>query len=227
MTKAWRATGRPGGQAWTACLSGSASVINGKRVAASACPAARSTLIAAPISAAERASSGCAERGGGTPITATSSAVTSNEALTSLALERTERSDAVILPRHIAVGVVGQQRGRDKADNGAAQNVQGDRITRVIGREQRRRNQRRRPAGNDRGELIAERGAAVAQPRRKALGDHRRLRPVLHIVRDKRQHDREKDEPRHHRVEQREIHKPEDAYRRDPDQVHALAANAV
>src|SRR5436190_20551708 len=196
MTKALRAKFCPGCPARTACLSGSASVINGKRVAASACPAARSTLIAAPISAAERASSGCADRGRGTPITATSSAVTSNEALTNLALERTARSDAVILPRHIAVGVVRQQRRRDKADNGAGQNVQGDRITRVIGREQRRRNQRRRTAGNDRGELIAERGAAVTQSRRKARGDHCRLRPVLHVVRDQRQHDREKDEPR-------------------------------
>src|SRR5947208_79663 len=52
--------------------------------------------------------------------------------------------------------------------------------------EECRRYQGRRTAGNDRRELTADRGAAVTQSRREALGDERCLRPVLHGVRDER-----------------------------------------
>jgi hypothetical protein len=50
------------------------------------------------------------------------------------------------------------------------------------------------PSGNDRGELIAERRAAVAQAPRERLGDQRRLGPVHHVVGDQGDHNREEDQ---------------------------------
>src|SRR5206468_4584044 len=121
MTKALRAKFCPGCQARTASLSGSASVINGKRVAASACPAARSTLSAAPISAADNASSGCADAAAGMENAAASSDAAKKAGRTGLRLGWSARSDAVILPRDIAVRVVRQECGGGKADHGAAE----------------------------------------------------------------------------------------------------------
>src|ERR1051325_7794028 len=139
MIKALRVKLCAGCQASTASLSGSASVISGKRVAASACPAARSTLSAAPISAADKASSGCADAAVGVENAATSSAAARKAARTGLRLGSGARSDAVILPRDIAVGVVRQERGGDKADHGAGEDVERDGGTRMECGEQRRR----------------------------------------------------------------------------------------
>src|ERR1044071_4886453 len=159
MTKALRAKLCPGCQARTASLSGSASVISGKRVAASACPAARSTRSAVPISAADKASSGCAAAAVGVENAASSSDAARKAVRAGLRLESSARSDAVILPRDIAVGVVRQECGGDKADHRAGENVERNGVTRMERGEQRRRDQRRRTAGADRGELGAERGA--------------------------------------------------------------------
>ena len=63
----------------------------------------------------------------------------------------------------VASGVVAHHRGRRKRDDGTGGDVPGNRVGRVILAEQPRCDQRRRPAGDDGGELIAERGAAVAQ----------------------------------------------------------------
>jgi hypothetical protein len=65
--------------------------------------------------------------------------------------------------------------------------------------------------------MKAERGAAVAQPRREALGDQRRLRPIRHVVRDERQDDREEDHRGNGGVQQREINEAENPDRRDAD----------
>src|SRR5690349_14025731 len=129
MTKALRAKLCPGCQARTASLSGSASVISGKRVAASACPAARSTLSAAPISATDKASSGCADAAVGMANAATSSEAARKAARAAPRVGSGARSDAVILPRDIAVGVVRQERGGDKADHGAGEDVERDGVT--------------------------------------------------------------------------------------------------
>src|SRR6202035_4856546 len=64
-----------------------------------------------------------------------------------------------------------------------------DRVTRPELGEQRCRNQRCGAAGEDRGQLVPDRGAAIAQPAGEAFGDQRRLRAVHHVVRDQRQHD--------------------------------------
>src|SRR5207237_325853 len=65
--------------------------------------------------------------------------------------------------------------------------------------------QRRRAAGDDRSELIAERGAAVAQAPGEGFGDQRCLRPVHHVVRDKGQEHGDEDQRRRAGVEQPEI----------------------
>ena len=78
------------------------------------------------------------------------------------------RSHSLVFGRDLLVGVIRQQRGRDDADDRACQDVERDRQRRAIRREQPRRDERRRTAGDDRGKLVAERRAAVAQPRREA-----------------------------------------------------------
>src|SRR5262249_3335382 len=82
--------------------------------------------------------------------------------------------------------------------------------------------QRRRTTGNHRSELITERGAAVAKPRRKGLGDQRRLRAVHHVVRDKRYHDCGEDRPRNCGIQHAEIEEREQAADHYADQVHFL-----
>ncbi len=111
----------------------------------------------------------------------------------------------------------------------AAQTAMNTAIARAgsVGREQPRRDQRRRAAGDDRGELIADRGAAVAEPRREPLGDERRLRAVHQVVRQQRQRDGEEDERRHARVQQPEIDEAVDAGHHRAQHVDALAAEAV
>ena len=123
--------------------------------------------------------------------------------------------------------MVGHEGGRDKADHGAGRDVDGDRVARVIGREQGGRDQRRRTAGDHRGELIAQRGTAVPQPRREGFGDQRGLGAVLHVVRDQRQHDRDEHRPGDRGVEHAEIEKPEDAHRHHADQIHLAPPDPV
>src|SRR5437763_13634894 len=65
--------------------------------------------------------------------------------------------DFVVFLRDVLIGVVRQQGCRDDADDGAAEDVKRDRQTRSERGEQRRRDERRRTAGTDRGQLIAER----------------------------------------------------------------------
>src|SRR6266568_9697624 len=85
------------------------------------------------------------------------------------------------------------------------------------------RNQRCRTASDDRGELVAQRRPAIAEPRREGLRNERRLRAVHHVVRNERQHDREEDPGRYGGVEQREIEKAEDPGHRRADEIHPLA----
>ena len=51
-----------------------------------------------------------------------------------------------------------------------------------------------RAPGDNRGQVETERGAAIAQPRRKALCDQRGLRSVSQVVRDKGQDDSDEDD---------------------------------
>ena len=62
-----------------------------------------------------------------------------------------------------------------------------------------------RTAGEHRRQLVADARAAVAQLRPERLGDERRLRPVLHVVRDERQEDGQERQRRVLLVEQREV----------------------
>src|SRR6516162_828430 len=70
---------------------------------------------------------------------------------------------AFVLLRNVLVRMVRQHRHRDKADHPAAKNVEGNREARSKSGEQRRRDKRRGAAGDDRGQLITERSAAVTQ----------------------------------------------------------------
>ena len=55
-----------------------------------------------------------------------------------------------------------EQCGRDEADDGAAEDIKSDRQARLKGGKQRRSDKRLGAAGDDRGELISERGAQKA-----------------------------------------------------------------
>src|SRR5437879_4140704 len=85
---------------------------------------------------------------------------------------------AIVLSGNVLAGVVGHQRGRDQGDNRANGDVDRDRIGRMSSAEQPGRDQRRRTASDDGGELVTERGAAVAQPPGETLGDQGGLRAV-------------------------------------------------
>src|SRR4029077_16078676 len=97
-------------------------------------------------------------------------------------------ASGVVLGRHVLAGIVLQEIRRDDRDDRGDRNVDRDRRAGFVGGEQRGGDQRRRAAGGDRGELVGDRRAAVAQPRREAFRDQRRLRPVLHVVREQREH---------------------------------------
>src|SRR6516162_3577407 len=116
----------------------------------------------------------------------------------------------VVFFRDVSVGVVRQQRCSDDAEDPAAEDIKGYRKARREGGEQRRRDERRWAAGDDRGELVAERGAAVAQPRCEALCDHRRLWAITRRDRKQRQRDGDKDQAGHLRIEQAEVDEAED-----------------
>lgn len=73
-------------------------------------------------------------------------------------------NSSVILASDVLAGVIGHERGCDKAEHCANRNVCGDRKRRVIGPEQPSGDQRRRAARDNGSKLIAQRRAAVAQP---------------------------------------------------------------
>ena len=73
--------------------------------------------------------------------------------------------------RNIYVGLVGEQQGRADADHRTDDGIDADRERGMKCREQPGRDERRRSACNDRGELIADGRAAVAQPRRERFRD--------------------------------------------------------
>ena len=130
--------------------------------------------------------------------------------------------------RDVAVGVVGQKRCRADADDRAEQDVERDRIARAGRREQRRRDQWRRAAGDapKRDESRAKRRcSATARVKHSAISAA--CGPYIMIVRDKGQHDREKDQRRHHRVHHREVDEGEHPDRDRADQIHPLAADAI
>src|SRR6516162_995446 len=111
----------------------------------------------------------------------------------------------VIFHRNVLASVVGHERRRYKAYRRAKGDVDRDRVSRLIVGEQRGCDQRCRAAGNQRCQLIAERRTAVAQPGCERLGDQRRLWSVLHVMRDQRQDDRDKDCRGDRSVHHREI----------------------
>src|SRR3984893_12532693 len=135
--------------------------------------------------------------------------------------------DFVVFLRDVLIGVVSQQRCRHNADDGTAEDVKRNRQTRSEGGEQRCRDERRRPAGDDRGQLIAERTAAVAKARREAFCDQRRFGAVQGHDRQPRHGDSEEYQSRHLGVEQREINEPENRHEHAADDIHPLTADAV
>jgi hypothetical protein len=90
----------------------------------------------------------------------------------------TTTSLLIVFHRNILARVIGHESSGYRADDGAGGDKNGDRLAGVISSEQRSRDNRRRPAGHDRRELIAKRGATVAQSRREGFRDERRL-PTL------------------------------------------------
>src|ERR1700733_4305340 len=107
------------------------------------------------------------------------SSCSSRVAPSSARKDRGRSSIAVVrLVRNVLVGLVGEQQGRTDAYGRADTDVEADRERGMICREQPGRDERRWSACNDRGELITQRGAAVAQPRRECLRDQRGFRPV-------------------------------------------------
>src|SRR5260370_22821635 len=75
----------------------------------------------------------------------------------------TRRLHAGVLLRYFLAGIVRQHRRRDSAYDRGEENVEGNRKARMIGGEQPGRDERRGTACYDRGELVTERFAAVAQ----------------------------------------------------------------
>src|SRR5437870_7341982 len=79
----------------------------------------------------------------------------------------------LVLALDVLDGVIRHQGGGDQAEHRAGRDVAGDRVGGVVAAEQPGRDQWRRTAGNDRRQLVAERGAAVAQPAGEAFRDQR------------------------------------------------------
>src|SRR5271169_4682370 len=91
-------------------------------------------------------------------------------------------SPHLVFARNVPSRVVSHQCGGDQADHRADGDIDRDWGGRTIGRVQPGGDQRRGSASDDGGKLVAERGAAIAQPARKAFGDQCSLRTVLHVV---------------------------------------------
>src|SRR5580692_6391699 len=95
-------------------------------------------------------------------------------ATTTFVISRTGAAGALLVfSLDILARVVRHHGGRDQGQDGADKDVEGDRVGRTVLGEQPSGDQRRRASGNDRGELIAERCAAVAQTPRERLCDQR------------------------------------------------------
>src|ERR1700737_4269675 len=86
----------------------------------------------------------------------------------------------VVFRGDVAVCVIRQQGGCGQADDGTNEDIESDRVAGLESRKQGRCDQRCGAAGEDRGQLIADRGAAVAQPAGEAFCDKCRLRPDNH-----------------------------------------------
>src|SRR6185312_1327173 len=76
-----------------------------------------------------------------------------------------------VLFGNVLIGVIRHHHRGDDTDDRADRDVDRDGVARSVGGEQCRRDQRRRPTGGDRCELVADRTAAVAQSWREAFGD--------------------------------------------------------
>src|SRR6266851_5602815 len=127
----------------------------------------------------------------------------------------------------ILASVIGHHRRRDDGDDCASQDIAGNRVAGAISGEEGGGDERRRATGDDRGELIAERRAAVAQAPGEGFRDQRRLRPVHHVVRDEREHDGDEDQGERAGVEEGEVQEAEDTDRHRADQVHLLAPDEI
>src|SRR5438046_1726021 len=99
----------------------------------------------------------------------------------------------MVLARDVLVRVVADRRSRDQTQHPTEEDIYSDCVSGVVAAEQRRSNQRRGSAGDDRSKLITERRAAVAQASGERFGDQRGLWPVHQVMRDKREDDRKKD----------------------------------
>jgi hypothetical protein len=118
------------------------------------------------------------------------------------------RSVFVVFCGDVVSRVVGHQCRGHQAYHCAGGDIDRDCMARLIGGEQGRCDQWCRTASDDRGELIAERGTAVKQTRRKRLGNQRGLRAVLHVVWNEREHDRNEYERRDRGVHHSKVDKP-------------------
>src|SRR5437588_191881 len=150
---------------------------------------------------------------------------------------RSRRWPFVVLGRDVGPGPVANRSRGNERDHRADQDVNGDRqaglVAAYLDAEPRRAgeesggDQRRRTAGDHRGELVTERGAAVAETAGEAPRDQRRLWTVLHVVRDQREQDADEDQPRYTAVQQTEVDEAPDSHGGGPVHVHALAADPV
>src|ERR1700726_1572605 len=136
-----------------------------------------------------------------------------------------ERTYVVLVD--ILVRVVLEQHRGDDADDTAAEDIESDRVARLIGGEQCRRDERGGSAGDDRSELVTEPGAAIAQPRGERLRDQRRLWAIQCHDRNQRQRDREEDQNWRSCLEQREIDKTVQSAKTGADHVHTPTADAI
>jgi len=114
----------------------------------------------------------------------------------------------LIVSRHIPLKCRWHECRRHQAYR-ASGDVYRDRAARLIVGEECCGDQRRGAAGNHRCQLIAERRTAVAQPGSKRFRDQRGLRPVLHVVRDQRQYDRDEHRGGYRGVYHAKIQEPE------------------
>ena len=98
-----------------------------------------------------------------------------------------------VIAREISL-LAARQKGRCcDADDCTSKDIARDYLARPGRRKNGRLNQRRRAASEHRGELKADRRAAVAQPRRKTLNGECRRWPPHQIVESVRNQDRQHD----------------------------------
>src|SRR5206468_1631656 len=136
-----------------------------------------------------------------------------------------ERTYVVLV--YVPVRVVLEQHRGDDADDTAAEDIESDRVARLIGGEQCRRDERGGAASDNRSELVTEPGAAIAQPRGERLRDQRRLWAIQGHDRNQRQRDREEDQDWQSRLKQREIDETVQPAQTGADHVHTPTADAI